>query len=317
VVSWSDQRERGTPAALRIILWIALHLGRPAARAVLYPITLYFLMTAASQRQASRAFLTRVLGRPAGVGDVARHMYTFAATILDRVYLLAGRRHTLDVRVHRGDLVRRRLAAGEGFLLLGSHLGSFEILRALAVEEIGMPLKILMDPEHNRTITDLLHALSPTAAESVISLAGSHPLLAVGESLEAGYIVGLLGDRRLPGEPTVSCDFLGGTAPFPTNPMRLAAVTGVPVILPFGLYRGGNRYDVYFEELTDGIRIDRGRDRAARNPSLEEWVQAYAKRLEFYTRAAPLNWFNFYDFWEQGESHRAAPAPAESVVPRA
>jgi predicted LPLAT superfamily acyltransferase len=307
MTDWSDQAERGTRGALRVILWIALRIGRTAARAALYPITLYFLIKAAPQRRASRNFLSRVLGRPAGIVEIARHIYAFSATILDRVYLLSGRRQLLDVRVYQGELVRQRVTAGQGFLLLGSHLGSFEILRALAVDEIGMPLKILMDPEHNRTITAVLHALNPQAAASVISLAGQQPLLAVKESLDAGYVVGLLGDRSLPGEHTVCCDFLGGKAAFPSAPISLAAVAGVPVIMPFGLYRGGNRYDVYFEELAERIVLNPSRTRGRCDPSLAQWVQAYADRLAFHAQAAPLNWFNFYDFWGQADGRQEGP----------
>jgi predicted LPLAT superfamily acyltransferase len=68
---------------------------------------------------------------------------------------------------------------------------------------------------------------------------------------------------------------------------------GCPVILIFGLYRGGNRYDVHFERLAERITLEpRERQRA-----IERWVQRYAERLEYYARSAPYNWFNFYDFW--------------------
>ena len=37
-------------------------------------------------------------------------------------------------------------------------------------------------------------------------------------------------------------------------------------------------------------------------------IQRYAGRLEHYTRIAPYNWFNFYDFWgnEDDGSHSSA-----------
>ena len=296
-VGWSDQAERGNRFALRLILWIALRLGRPAARAVLYPITLYFLVKARPQRLASRRFLTRVLGRPAGLFQVARHIHCFSATILDRVFLLGGRQEALAVRVHNDRLVSERVAAGQGFLLLGSHLGSFEILRALAVEQQQMPLKVLMDPKHNRLITAILDGLNPAVAGTVLPLGTPATMLAVKETLDAGGVVGLLGDRCAPGEPSVSCRFFDSLANFPTGPLTLAAVTRVPVVLLFGLYRGGNRYDVYFEDLAERVELD-PRDRRG---SAQVWVQQYAGRLEHYTRLAPYNWFNFYDFWEGGE----------------
>lgn len=292
---WTDQRERGSHLAVSTIRWIAQHLGRPAARLLLYPITLYFLVRAGPQRAASRRFLTQVRGRPAGLAQVARHIHCFAATILDRVFLMTGRHALLRVRLHGAGLVTERVAAGRGFLLLGSHLGSFEILRALAVEQERIPLRILMQPEHNQVVTAVLNALNPRIADTVIPLGAPGTLLAVKEALDAGFVVGLLGDRNAPGEPRVACRFCGRTAHFPLGPLALAAVTRVPVLLFFGLYRGGNRYDVYFEHFTDHLSAPRPR----RRELLGEWVQRYAARLEHHARMAPYNWFNFYDFWDE------------------
>ena len=76
--------ERGSPLALWLIRAIALHVGRPVGRALLYPITLYFLMTAAAARRGSQRFLRRALGREPSWREVFRHIHCFAATILDR-----------------------------------------------------------------------------------------------------------------------------------------------------------------------------------------------------------------------------------------
>lgn len=292
-LGWTEQAERGNRFALRLILWIALHLGRTVARAVLYPITLYFLIKARPQRVASRRFLTQVQGYPAGLFQVARHIHCFAATILDRVFLLAGRQGVLEVRAHNPQLITERVATDQGFLLLGSHLGSFEVLRVLAVDQLQLPLKILMDPMHNQVITEVLDGLNPAVAATVLPLGTPRSLLAVKEALDAGGMVGLLGDRCGPGEAAVTCRFFDRPARFPTGPLVVAALTRVPVVLVFGLYRGGNHYDLHFEDLAERVELDR-RDREG---AVRDWVQRYAERLEYYTRLAPYNWFNFYDFW--------------------
>jgi predicted LPLAT superfamily acyltransferase len=38
-------------------------------------------------------------------------------------------------------------------------------------------------------------------------------------------------------------------------------------------------------------------ERMEREAVLDGMIGRYAKRLESYARAAPYNWFNFYDFW--------------------
>ena len=96
--SWRVHKERSSPLALIIIRWIAQNLGRPFARTLLYPITLYFLVFASAQRKASLLYLSRVLNRKPNWMDVARHIHCFASTILDRVYLMTGQFEKLDIK---------------------------------------------------------------------------------------------------------------------------------------------------------------------------------------------------------------------------
>ena len=291
---WTTLPERGTPASLRVIAWIAVHIGRGAARLLLYPVTLYFVITAHSARRISYQYLKRVRGSSARFWHVFRHFHCFAATILDRVYLLRSEFERFGVTVHGKEIVQRQIESGKGGILLGSHLGSFEVLRALGVMQRRFPLKVLMDPVHNQNITRFLDALNPNIAGTVIASDRSDTLIRVKESLDSGYLVGMLGDRVFGGDKTTQCQFLGAPATFPAGPILLAAMMRCPVILFFGLYRGGSRYEIYFEHFADEIVLDR--DRRAENIQL--WMQRYADRLEHYARLAPYNWFNFYSFWD-------------------
>lgn len=291
---WAQLPERGTLSALRLIRWIAVRLGRPVGRLCLHPITLYFLLTAGAARRGSRQYLRRALGRAPHWHEVYRHIYTFAATILDRVYLLADSLDRFDVRVHGGELITQQVATGQGCLLLGAHLGSFEVLRVLGVTGRHLPLKILMNVEHNSGITKFLDALNPDIARTVIPLRGPETLLKVQESLHAGELVGVLGDRVATSDKTVRCAFLGTETAFPAGPLLLAGLLRCPVILFFGLYRGGNRYDIYFERLAEQVTIDRRRPE-----TVEHWVRRYVERLEAHTQTAVYNWFNFYDYWDE------------------
>ena len=292
--SWFQQEERGSPLALRIILWVALNLGRRASRTLLYPITAYFLLFAPQSRRHSRNYLRRVLAREPRLTDVARHLHSFAAVILDRVFLLAGKDACLDIRVHNREIFLEHVDSGQGAILLGAHLGSFEALRALAVGKYDFPVRVLMYNDHNRSITQVLEALNPEVAASVIPLGRTETLIQARECLDRGELIATLGDRVAESDKMVACNFLGDTALFPQGPLLLAAVLKVPVILCFGLYRGGNRYDIVFERFADTIEAPRGQ----RDEALAQWVQRYADRLEARVREAPYNWFNFYDFWD-------------------
>jgi len=291
---WTALPERGTPSSLRLIAWIAVHIGRRAARLLLYPITLYFVISARAARRVSYEYLKRVRGCPPHWWHVFRHFHCIAATILDRVYLLRGEFEHFDVTLHEKEILHRQIESGKGCILLGSHFGSFEVLRTLGVTQQDFPLKVLMDIAHNQNITRFLDALNHKIASTVIVPDRPDTLLRVKESLDAGFLVGMLGDRVSSGDKTTQCRFFGSPATFPAGPILIAAMMHCPVILFFGLYRGGKRYEIYFEHFADDVILNRDH----RAEDIQHWMQRYAERLEHYARLAPYNWFNFYPFWD-------------------
>ena len=293
---WTHQSERGSRPLVLLIGWISLNIGHWAARLLLYPITAYFFLTAREQRRASRQFLTRALGRKARWWHVARHFHCFSGTILDRVYLVAGDHRRFELQMHGVDVALEHVATGRGHILLGAHLGSFEVMRMLAMINDRVTVKVLMHEDHNATITKLIYSLNPHFSESIIPVGGIDALLQVKECLERGELVGILGDRVAENDKTVQCRFFEREATFPSGPVLLASMLKAPVLLFFGLYLGNNRYALHFELFADEIEIGR----YSRAEDIQQWAQRYAERLEHYARLAPYNWFNFYDFW--GES---------------
>lgn len=299
---WLKAPERGTSLALKAIEWIACHLGRPTARGLLVPATLYFLAKASPQRRASRAFLHKVHQhgsrqtpeRTPSLIEVYRHFHTFSGTLLDRIFLLHGEFAEFTFEVFNAQLIHDQVASGKGALLLSAHLGSFEVLRSLGAIQQRCPLKILMNIAHNARMASWMATLNPDLATHIIAPGQSDTLLKVREALDQGFLVGLLGDRVYGSEKTVRCTFLGRPATFPAGPMLLASLMQCPVILAFGLYQGGNRYTLHFEQLATRVVINR----QSRMQDLQYWTQRYANRLAHYAQLAPYNWFNFYPFWD-------------------
>jgi predicted LPLAT superfamily acyltransferase len=274
---------------------IATGLGRPAARLLLYPICAFYLVFAARARRAIKPYLRRVLGRPAGWSDLYRQYFTFASTILDRVFFLRGEYEHFQIEFHGADLVREALSHGHGCILLGSHFGSFEVARAVALMNRAQEVKLLMYQENAAKIRDVLAAINPELAGFVIETGTPDTMLRVRECLDRNGLVGLLGDRMLHDKDDIVCQFLGTPARFPRGIMRLIGLLQAPVVMFFSIYQGGNRYTVHFELLADKIDLS-GPDKAAR---LQQWMQRYVDRLEYYCRLAPNNWFNFFDFWDE------------------
>ena len=298
--AWKVQQERGTRVMLLFILWIARHAGRTATRIMLWPITIYFLLSARPATRASRQFLQKALGREPALREVARHVHHFASVTLDRFFFLMNRMGDFQVQVHRAKAEEHDTYNGpRGSLVFVSHLGSFEALRTLAHHR--RPMKVLLDRHQSRIFTALIENLDPGLAANIIDVSQSGPGLALSikQALDQRERVGIMVDRPRPGERTVPVEFMGALAPFPAGPWLLAAALQARVVLAFSLYRGGNRYDNHHELFTEQLLIPRDN----REEELRRCVQQYASRLEHYARMAPYNWFNFYDFWDATAQH--------------
>jgi predicted LPLAT superfamily acyltransferase len=294
-LAWQQQPERGSRIGVRAMIWVAESLGRPVARLLLYPICVYFLLSSGAARRSVSRFRERALGRPARWPELFRHYHAFASTILDRLYFLRAQLDSFDVQFHGLDLLDRELAKGQGCVLLGAHLGSFEVVRAVGIFRRQLDIRVLMDEENAPMIRSLIQELNPAVAGTVIQVGGVETMLRVKECLDGGGIVGVMGDRVTQNDRTIACKFFGREAQFPTGPIRLAHVTGAPVMLFFGLYRGGNRYEIHLESFS--LAAPSSHDR--RDVDVNQAVQRYADRLEDFCRRAPENWFNFYDYWDE------------------
>jgi predicted LPLAT superfamily acyltransferase len=297
---WATHAERGSQLLLRLMSWISLRLGRRASRIVLYGIAAYFFLFAPTARRHSRDYLRRVLGRSPAAIDRFRHVLSFSSTIHDRVFLLNGRLDLFDVSVEGEDLLRAALHRHGGAVLIGAHLGSFEITRTLGQRQTGLEIAMAMYTDNARKINDALAAVNPRLKADIIELGHVSAMLELRTRLDGGSLVGMLGDRTLGNEPSEQFMFLGAPASFPVGPMRTAAMLRRPVYFMAGLYLGGNRYRIVFEQIADFSEVAPD----ARTGAVSAALRGYVAAVERYCRAFPYNWFNFFDFWQ---AHPAAP----------
>lgn len=293
---WQQRPEAGGRVGAWLLRTLPFRIGRPVARLITYPVALYFMLRRSPERAASRVYLARALGRRPTSFDVYRHFLCFSQVTLDRLYLMAESFKRFEVTAFGLDQLDAALDAGRGTLLLSAHLGSFDALRVLSERSPDIPIRILLDMGQNAGLTDLLNALNPKLAATIIDARRPGPelVLVMQDALAENAVVSTLADRLRPGNPSVTAQFFGAPVAFPASPWLFAGVLRVPVILAFGLYRGGRRYDLHFETC----QYDLPRDRSARAAALSAVVQHFADKLAHYAKLAPYNWFNLYDFWK-------------------
>lgn len=293
--NWKTQSERGNLFVLRLITWIALHLGRRITRCILVPVVAYFLLTSPRARRASAEFLSRIPNQSSGLKAVFQHLYVFATVTLDRVYFLNGRLDLFDIEIKDdNNMALGTAASGAGLFLMGAHFGSFESVRSIARDHPSLKMVLLMYEENARNIKQLLHAINPNAQQDIISLGQPRAMLQVKEQINEGALIGVLADRSLGDTGSMRVNFLGSEAGFPTGPFRLAAMLQHPVYFMTGVFEGGNRYSVHLQSIAD-FSIPAENKEAAVNQAILRYVEI----LEKHCKNAPYNWFNYFDFWQK------------------
>jgi predicted LPLAT superfamily acyltransferase len=301
---WITYRERGTTVMLRAMVFLSSRLGRRSSRFFLYLIVFYFYLFAPTVRRHSQVYLRRALGREPHAIDRLRHLLTFATTIHDRIYLLNDQFNYFSISTEGEQLVKDNCASGRGALLMGAHVGSFEVIRSVSRLQPGLRVSMAMFEDNARKINAMLRAINPSAMVEIIALGHLEAMLDIRDRLEQGALVGMLADRSLGDQPCQSVRFLGALAPLPVGPMRIAALLRRPVIFMLGLYRGDNRYHVVFAPLADFSATPANEREAA----VRAAIARYAELLQQYCHSDPYNWFNFFDFW-RGASCEPAPGP--------
>ncbi|MFQ2382213.1 glycosyltransferase family 2 protein [Aeromonas dhakensis] len=302
---WSRTPERGSLLGMQIMLASYRLLGRRGFSLLLYPVIGYFWLTGRAQREASRAYLARLetfanaqgVALPAEPRSSFRHFLRFGEAALDKLAGWRGDITEQQVELVGAEHYQAAINSGKGVLLLGSHLGDLELCRALGSRKQGLRINALVFTRHAARFNALLKQINPDSHLNLIQVQelGADTAILLKEKLEQGEWVVIVGDRTsvTREKRVIWADFLGAPAPFPLGPFVLSSVLGCPVYLMFGLKEQG-RFRVHFEPFADGQPLPR----QGRQQILASRVQAYADRLQHHCLQAPLDWFNFFDFWQ-------------------
>lgn len=303
---WAQLEERGIIWGMRLLLKVYLVFGRQVLQFFLYPVVSYYWLINRTGRQASRQYLQRVSanlseqGLQGSIYDSYRHFICFANAIIDKLAVWSGSITLKDVEYHGREAIVGHLQQGQGVLILGSHLGNLEVLRAIANLRKDVTLNVLVHTKHAEKFNGLLnrHATSSRVNLMQVTHTNAATAMMLQDKIDAGELVVIAADRTpVTGQGRVSrAIFLGYPALFPQGPFILASLLKCPVYTLFCL-KHHHRHTIYFDWFSDGLTLPRKHREAA----LERHIQEYADRLQHYCLKEPLQWFNFYDFWQAGD----------------
>ena len=301
---WSDIGEVGFLGGMRFLFWLYRH-STGLLELVLYPVVFYHFITHRAARRASMDYLRRLRdsgGRrdcpEPGWRDVYRHMSAFSRSALDKLGVWADPAQFAKLEFPNRHLLLDQIECGRGAILLGAHLGNMEVCRRISQNTQNMKLNVLVHTKHADKFNKLLRELNAEHELELVEVSELSPATAIrlSDCIARGEFIAILADR-IPVASKGRCQaatFLGDTAYFPEGPFILAALLKCPVYTLF-CTRAGPSYTIACEKFAEQIVLPR-RERVV---ALGRYINNFASILEQDVRKTPMQWFNFYPFWNR------------------
>ncbi|MEZ7795909.1 glycosyltransferase [Citrobacter pasteurii] len=306
---WAQQQEVKGLWGMRLMLLVWRLLGHKAFSLLLYPVVGVYWLTASTARKASQSWIRRVRAQlierrmpvPSNLTSY-QHFLRFGSAMLDKIASWRGELHVgRDVVFAPGAEETLNVSDPRGKLLLASHLGDVEACRALAQLQGSKTINALVFSDNAQRFKQIMEEMAPQAGLNLLPVndIGPDTAILLKEKLDRGEWIAIVGDRiavttQRGGEWRVCWSrFMGQVAPFPQGPFILASILRCPVDLIFAL-RQQEKLRIHCEPFADPLLLPR----ATRQQALQNTVDRYAERLEHYALQSPLDWFNFFDFWQ-------------------
>jgi predicted LPLAT superfamily acyltransferase len=300
---WYQINEAGFVTGMRLLFWICRIFGRWPFRIVLYPVVTWYVLTRPVARKASLDYLRRL--QQCGASQVQpnmltvmRHFAAFAETMLDKMMLWGGLFKFENTLLIGEEEFSADFAKQRGGVIISCHLGNLDLCRVLSKRRAGMKISVMGHTRHARAFNQILAQLDPDSMVDILEVTEITPATAMmlSERVGRGEYLVVSGDRIpiAPNPRVTSARFLGQEASLPVGPYVLANLLQCPVYLLFPM-QIGKRTEIHLERFRDSIQLPR----KERNEIIANLAAEYAARLEYYCKRAPLQWFNFYDFWQR------------------
>lgn len=302
---WSKTEERGSAFGIMFLFYSFKIFGSVICKIMMLPVLLYFYLFNGMARRNIGQYLKHYDQyfdtQKNGQWQVFKVFINFGFGIIDRLSAWQGRFEKLKLHKTNNQVFLDMREKQQGGLIIISHLGNFEISRIASAKNKGAKFNIFMHTQNAQKITQALEKINPGYTSSLIQGDGLNMKTAIElkEKVEQGEFVVIAGDRTpVANESAVTeVAFMGHKAQLPVGPYVLAKVLDCPVLTLFCTHtRAG--YHVQFNQLAAAIQFNKKN----RGDVIQEHAQLYADQLEQMVKEAPLQWYNFHDFWKKGKA---------------
>ena len=226
------------------------------------------------------------------IGKIFQHYYILGLTIIDKLAINAGLMFEYRFDFHHYDEFITKLNSNTGVIMIGAHIGCWEIGSSF-FGDYGKKINIVMYDGEASGVKEALERNENSKMFNIIDVKQGDisSIILIKQALDNAEYVCFQGDRYMSEESTLQHDFMGSMASFPKGVFEIAAKFQVPIVFYWAIRGKGRQYKFLFEILEREERY-----------SKEYILDKYVDALEIVVTENPQQWFNFYDFWRKTEA---------------
>lgn len=286
-----DGKSKGTVLGYRIFVFLIKKAGVKAAYVLLYFVASYYFLFLKKSNKAISYYFKERLGYSwfKSKKMVFKSYYTFGQTIIDKISISAGMRNKFTYEFDGIEILKNLLAEKKGGVLISAHIGNFEIAEHFLGDiDIDFQINLVTTDLEHSAIKNYLESVTqkPTVKFIIIREDLSH-IFEINAALSKNELVCFTGDRYFEGTKSLSEKILGEEANFPAGPFLIASRLKVPVVFVYVMKEPNLHYHLYAREAVVKHRDEKG------------LLKAYIESVESMLAKYSLQWFNYFDFWNQ------------------
>ncbi|UTN05387.1 lipid A biosynthesis acyltransferase [Flavobacterium bizetiae] len=286
-----DGKSKGTVLGYKIFVFLIQKAGVKTAYVLLYFVASYYFLFLKKSNKAISYYFKERLGYSwfKSKKMVFKSYYTFGQTIIDKISISAGMRNKFTYEFDGIETLKNLLAEKKGGVLISAHIGNFEIAEHFLGDiDIDFQINLVTTDLEHSAIKNYLESVTqkPTVKFIIIREDLSH-IFEINAALSKNELVCFTGDRYFEGTKSLSEKILGEEANFPAGPFLIASRLKVPVVFVYVMKESNLHYHLYAREATVKHRDEKG------------LLKAYIESVESMVKKYPLQWFNYFDFWNQ------------------
>lgn len=284
--SWKG-KTRGGLLGYKIFIFILQKSGLGLAYFLLKFVSVYFIFFAPKATASIFRYFRKIhkYNIAKTVVSVYKNYYVFGQTLLDKVALIAGFEKQFSYTFEGEQYLRNAKEEGKGLMLISAHLGNWDIAGHL-LKRLEAKVSIVMFEAEHEQIKQYMDQVLGERPVNIIPIKNdlSHIFL-INKALRNNEIICFHGDRFVKGSPALRMPFFRKEAYFPQGPFAIAAKLKVPYTFVYAFKESKKHYHLYASPVKNG-------DNAMQ--ILEDYIYSLEKKVMQY----PIQWFNYYDFWQ-------------------